>query len=200
MGGIYTLGTLHGTVIRNNIFRNIHSYAYGGWGMYTDEGSEGVLMENNLVYNTTDGSFHQHYGKDNTVRNNILCFSKQPQVAATRLEDHLSFTFERNIVYYNEGNLFSGNADRVNILWKSNLWWNTNGTIDFSGKTHEEWLKKGKDIGGLVEDPEFADAANRDFRLKPHLTLNMIGFKIFDFSKVGVYGDAAWIHRAKNGR
>jgi len=199
MGGIYTLGTSHGTVIRNNIFRNIRSYAYGGWGLYTDEGSEGVLMENNLVYDTTDGSFHQHYGKDNIVRNNILCFSKQHQVAATRVEDHLSFTFERNIVYYDEGKLFGIRADQVNILWKSNLWWNTKGAIDFAGKTHDQWLKEGKDIGGIVEDPYFFDAEKRDFRIHPNLAVNMIGFVPFDFSKAGVYGDNAWVRRAKSG-
>ena len=199
MGGIYTLGTSHGTVVRNNIFHNIHSYAYGGWGMYTDEGSEGVLMENNLVYDTKDGSFHQHYGKDNIIRNNILCFSIQHQVAATRVEDHLSFTFERNIVYYDQSKLFGIRAEQVNIDWKSNLWWNVSGPVDFAGKTHEQWVEAGKDVGGLVADPMFADAAKRDFRLKPGSLAEKIGFVPFDFSQAGVYGNDAWVERAKSG-
>jgi len=40
------------------------------------------------------------------VRNNILAFSQNQQVQGTNQEkagDHLSFTFERNIVYFDEG-------------------------------------------------------------------------------------------------
>ena len=195
MGGVYTLGTSLGTRVCNNVIFNVESYAYGGWGLYTDEGSEGILMENNLVYNTSDGSFHQHYGKHNTIRNNILAFSRPHQLAATRIENHLSFTFENNIIYWKGEKAIGYRADQVRADWGSNLWWKTDGNVDFNGKTHADWLAIGKDIGGIVEDPKFVDPDNYDFRLQEGSPAGKIEFKPFDYAKAGVYGDAEWVNR-----
>ncbi|MDR3183460.1 MAG: right-handed parallel beta-helix repeat-containing protein [Planctomycetaceae bacterium] len=198
MGGVYTLGTSHGTRVCNNVIFDVKSYGYGGWGLYTDEGSEGILMENNLVYDTTDGSFHQHYGKNNVVRNNILAFSTPHQVAVTRVEPHRSLTFDNNIVVYNEGKAIGYRADKARIDYGSNLWWNYSkkDEVDFAGKTHKDWLDFGKDVAGVIADPLFVDAAKRDFRFKDDSEIKKIEFVPFDYSKAGVYGDNNWIKRA----
>lgn len=200
MGGLYTLGTSFGTCVSNNVIHAVDSYSYGGWGLYPDEGSEGVVMENNLVYDTKDSSFHQHYGRNNVLRNNILAFSRQCQVALTRAEPHLSFTAERNIIYWNQGPVFAKYGATLNetgkINWVDNFWWMAKGAPSFNGKTFAEWQAKGRDLHGLVADPLFEDADRRDFRLKPGSPVVKAGFRPFDISAAGVYGDAAWIRRA----
>lgn len=190
MGGIYTLGTSYGTRVANNIVFNVDSRSYGGWGLYADEGSEGIVFENNLVYDTKDASFHQHFGKGNILRNNILAFSRQGQIALSRPERHLSFTAERNVVYWDSGPVFTKYVGTLRetgrIAWKGNFWWMTSGEPSFNRKTFAQWQAKGNDRDGLVADPLFFDAAKRDFRLKPESPVVKAGFRPFDIGAAGV--------------
>ncbi len=199
MGGIYTLGPSEGTVVTNNVFHDIYAYSYGGWGMYTDEGSSGILFENNLVYDTKTGSFHQHYGKENIIRNNILCFSREHQIQVTRVEPHLSFKFENNIIYWSTGPALAGPWDKVKVESRNNWYWNAAGSkVQFMGKSLEDWQKDGHETGSSIVDPLFENADQHDFRLKPDSPVLKQGFKPFDYSQAGVYGDPAWIAKAKD--
>ncbi len=189
MGCIYTLGIQPGTVIRYNHFHDVDYYYYGGWGIYFDEGSTGILAENNLVYNTHGGCFHQHYGQSNRLLNNIWALDQSNILARTRPEDHLSVTFEHNIFYAKAVAMFGGNWAWTgrNYAFDYNLYWDAGHTpIEFVGLPLAKWQSdRGQDLHSLVADPMFLDPDHYDFRLKPGSPAEKIGFKPFDVSTAG---------------
>nr|MBI1232794.1 right-handed parallel beta-helix repeat-containing protein [Cytophagales bacterium] len=197
MGGVYTLGLSEGTEVSHNIIHHVYSLTYGGWGLYTDEGSTGVTMENNLVYRCKNAGFHQHYGRDNYIRNNIFAYNIKAQLQATRIEDHNSFYFTNNIIFFNQGNLLSSNWSKINLSADKNLYWDERTTdIAFDTLTFRDWQTSGKDRRSIIADPGFVDPQHADFRFKSSRIYRKIDFKPFDTDKVGVYGTAEWIRLA----
>jgi hypothetical protein len=186
MGCVYTLGDQEGTIIRNNRFHDVAGLKYGGWGIYFDEGSTHILAENNLVYGTTHGGFHQHYGKENTVRNNVFAFGRDAQIQRTRLENHQSFRFERNIVIWDRGPLFSGDWSKVNVVFDGNSYWRVeSGDIRFGNLTWTEWQKAGMDHHSKIADPHLGNPAAGNYQLAAASKEALAGFVPFDLSTVG---------------
>jgi parallel beta-helix repeat protein len=193
MGGVYCLGESEGTSVSNNVIHHVYSFDYGGWGLYTDEGSTGILMENNLVYACKNSGFHQHYGKENTIRNNIFADNIKGQLQATRVEEHLSFNFTNNIIWFNSGSLLSSRWSQVKINSDNNCYWDARTKdVRFDKLSFKEWQASGKDRNSIIANPEFANPDGFDFRIKNKALMKKIGFKPFDYTKAGVYGTEEW--------
>jgi hypothetical protein len=186
MGGIYMLGNSPGTEVRNNILHDIEAYNYGGWGLYADQGSSDILMENNIVYRTKTGGFHQHYGRDNRVRNNILALSKEAQIMRTREEEHISFYFERNIVYLDNTQTLSASWNNGNFVMDRNLYFSTaTAPIQFNGMAFGEWQAQGHDRHSQVADPLFHAPERGDFAVGEGSPAFEMGFRPIDTTLVG---------------
>lgn len=180
MGGIYTLGISPGTVLEGNLIYDVESYSYGGWGIYPDEGSSYIEIHHNITQRTKTGGFHQHYGRENRVYNNIFAFSREQQLQRTRREEHISFYFERNIVVYDSGGLMAGAWEDNRVVLDRNLYWNYKGPVVFPGnRSLEEWQKLGHDRHSLVADPRFVEPYAGDFRLLDDSPVRQIGFDPF---------------------
>jgi len=189
MGGVYTLGRSPGTTVHHNHIHDVHAFDYGGWGLYTDEGSSDIRLHDNLVYRVKTGGFHQHYGRDNVIENNIFAYSLTQQLQRTRDESHLSFTFRNNIVLWdNASPLLGGNWDNAKLdaghyAFAQNIYWHESGkdTLFPGNKTLAQWQEAtGQDSGSIVADPLFTAPATGDFRFRSTEAIAKTGFKPFD--------------------
>lgn len=207
MGAIYTLGVSPGTIIRNNLIHDVDANGYGGWGVFLDEGSTHILFENNVIYNTKFAPLSIHFSKELTVRNNIFALGRKQQLDRSRVEHHKSVFFERNIVYWREGNLIDGKwkdepyqfyfhpknetgtaTVKETFDMDYNLFFNPVKSLDqisFNGKSWREWNEMGKDVHSVYADPLFEDATNYDFRLKAQSPAFNLGFTPIDISGAG---------------
>lgn len=199
MGGIYTLGISPGTTERYNHMHHVYSYAHvsHGSGVYPDEGSSEILIENNVVYRVRTCPLFQHYGNANLVRNNIFAFGGKGQLQRCREDKPCHYIAEGNIVFGDIQEMLGGvwkNGD-----WKvgRNVYWSTAGPPRFADMDFATWKTKGGDVGSIVADPLFVDTANDDFRLKPDSPALKLGFKPIDLGKTGLYGDKEWVELPK---
>jgi len=195
MGGIYTLGQARGTRIRLNVFHHVISRDYGGWGIYPDEGSSELLIEHNLVYRCKSASFHQHFGRNNLVRNNIFALGRLGQMQITRGEPHMTVVFRGNIIYFDGGDVISGNEppgfmqndySPRNVTFERNLYFDASRKRPkFLKMPFSKWRALGFDAGSRIADPKFVNPAKDDFRLRPDSPAFKLGFQPFDLSAVG---------------
>ncbi len=206
MGAVYTLGDSRGTVEIGNWIHDVNGYAGAGspaWGLYTDEGSRGILLASNLVERCRDGAVHQHYGRENVWENNIFATFDKNGVWRTRVEDHTTIIVRRNVFWWTnpEAHLLSGskNTPIGDVVFENNLYWGVNGLSPeaFSGRSLAEWQAAGHDRTARVADPQFADPAKGDWHLARTSPAREMGFVPWDWTDAGVLKkDAAWRRHA----
>jgi hypothetical protein len=213
MGGIYTLGVQPGTVLRGNLIHDIEKWGYGGWAIYPDEGSSHILIENNVCYDTNSDVFHQHYGRENMVRNNVFAFGREGIARHSRIwgrdvhpsvdKSFRAFVLERNILVSDGQLLFVGGHSapltRRNFLSDLNLLWDVSraplsGDAVYDAKRQvscpsplgiSAWQALGQDTHSIVADPGFVDLEKRDFTLREDSPALALGFQPIDLSDVG---------------
>ncbi len=202
MGGVYTLGNSEGTVEIGNWIHDVNGYSGAGspaWGLYTDEGSAGILLASNLVERCRDGAVHQHYGKNNTFANNIFATFDRNGVWRSRVEDHTTIIVTNNVFWWTnpEAHVFSGGRGTPvgDVVFDGNVYWCASGitTNAFSQRGLAEWRAAGHDRSSLFEDPLFRDPLHGDWRLAPESPALKMGFVPWDWTEAGVLkDDATW--------
>ena len=169
-GGIYTLGIQPGTVINNNVVKNVFSNSVFMWGIYLDDGSSQIVVSNNVVYNTGWASLFHHYGANNTIINNVFARSSLSRANGTnsdgevrieKAENHTSWTYTRNVIYdtYQGINALAYKADPgVKATFYNNLYFSAYGApLLFASNlsSFSDWQKSGQDKGSVIADPLF---------------------------------------------
>lgn len=192
MGGVYLLGGQPGTVVSGNLIHDVKSKNYGGWALYTDEGSSYITLENNVCYNVSENCYHQHYGSMNTVRNNVFAYAGHEAIRVTRRENHEGLLIENNIILCKDGSPVYGNATAMVVYSNRNLIWDESGKAPVFYKSGETSYSHGEikeafgwDKESIVKNPRFKDAKNFDFTLRKDSPAGEIGFKPIDLSDVG---------------
>ena len=206
MGGIYTLGIQTGTVISGNVIHNVAADpdegGYGGWGIYLDEGSSGILVEKNLAFACGSDCYHLHYGKDNMVRNNIFALSADSQIhAVSRGEGHKTADFIGNIVltdkntpafsYLTTAEEFHADGNIVWDLSKGDKMYTDGKTLFSMSMPISTAEKKGLLNNCIFTDPMFTDPQNFDFTFSDGgETVAEYGFEAWDYSNAGTLRDS----------
>lgn len=187
-GGIYTLGQQPGTVLRGNVIHDISCYGYGAWGIYPDEGSSEMRVENNLVCGTKRAAVSSHYGRDNLIQQNLFALSESGHIGLGKREYHRSAVFRHNILLPLNGK-FAGNWNPAHFTAENNLVHPLDGgALSFGGWAVADLLAAGQGEGTVVADPLCSDAEGRDFSLRTDSPALAMGFKPWNWKTAGARG------------
>jgi hypothetical protein len=99
-GGIYTLGRQPGTVLRGNVIHDVPLNAGRAEsnGMFLDEGTTDMVIENNVIYNIVRSPLRFHKATVNLVRRNVLVVGQGVPPVRYNATDPENIKLEENSV------------------------------------------------------------------------------------------------------
>ncbi len=163
IGMIYCLGVQPGTVIAGNHLHDLWGHAYGAYGIYLDEGSSHIVVEQNLVYDLAGPNFTHHFGRENIIRRNVFLSNQQCVASIGLYDEECSDTFSHNLMVSENGFIYRGGYGACPedcfdsdtnwfVLKKGIKPYTENVEINGrSGNTWKQWKDKGLDIHSTVE-------------------------------------------------
>lgn len=185
-GGIYTLGLQPRSTIRGNFVHDVGSHGYGGSGIYPDEGSSGLMIENNCVWRVKGHGLGIHYASFLTVRNNLLVGMGGGILNLGREDRSAQNLFERNIIHFDHSNLEAGASKSPHVHRTcANLVWNASGNVNWPGGSLAQANRRGGWLDSREADPLLADPLGGDFRLRADSPALALGFVPFDWRQAG---------------
>jgi parallel beta-helix repeat protein len=188
-------------IIRNNLIHDVMSYPGGapGWGIYLGCETRNSLVENNLVYRTTEGIHIWYSNRNNLITNNIIIDSQETIVKSNNESNtsHENIRITKNIFYFNGTDVNIFKIDGKNSLPSEsdyNIFWNPRGCLLLSPVIrslpgvdyYEDWKKSGFEAHSIVTDPLFVNDEKDDYTLKRNSPAFKLGFRPIDFSTVGI--------------
>lgn len=199
MGGIYLLGVQPGTVVRGNHIFTVTSAAYGGWGIYPDEGSSHILIEHNWVHDTQGSCLRIHFARELVVRDNVFArCSQEGLVGLGKAEPHIAANVFHNLLLgpapalfdggYS-GDVFRGFRSDANLIWfpggRVPACINPDRSPDVPARiSFARWKQRGNDRLSIVADPK-ASEAGRAFLLPKNSAVWKTGFRAYDWTICG---------------
>ena len=141
-----------------------------------------------MAYNCSGGGFHQHYGSNNIVKNNIFAFGDKANllISSVKKPEDVQLTFENNIVLVSGGEAMSGDALKSGkFVFRNNCFYEVSGqNLTVNGGSLEDWMKS-KNYSYQANDPRLRKPETGDVRFKSRRVARKIGFKTIKTSKVG---------------
>lgn len=162
MGAIYLLGYQPGGIVRGNHVHDVSCHGYGGSGIYPDQGSSFIVIEDNVVHHTQTDALSIHYGSGLTVRHNVFALTQSSLLARGREESGLTAVVEHNLFYGASPPMLGYFwSNPRTMIFRHNRYWVQGGQPpEFAGMTFAEWQALGQDAGSVV-DPSVAEEYKR---------------------------------------
>ena len=121
-GGIYTLGLQPGTILRGNLIHDIPINAGRAEsnGMFLDEGTTDLVIENNVIYNVARSPLRFHKATINLVRNNRFAMPRDVPMVRYNATDPADVKLENNAMLKTDGDRLTPAAEAKALAGAAN--------------------------------------------------------------------------------